>query len=159
METMKTAAKSLLIIALMLGACTPLANESEQARQTLSDFFDSLNQGSYIQADQFFAGDYQLMTNNNPSIDPDDHQALWSNVCTINGFQCLTVRTATLKETNGDEYIFTVEFNNADGSLFVLGPCCGATETEMPPVSRFEYRVQKMPDGRFVVLDLPVYVP
>lgn len=23
---------------------------------------------------------------------------------------------------------FTVEFTNDDGSLFVLGPCCGATE-------------------------------
>jgi hypothetical protein len=52
-----------------------------------------------------------------------------------------------------------VEFSLPDGTLFVLGPCCGATETEMPPVSSFAFRVQRQPDGAYAVLDLPPYVP
>lgn len=152
-------AKFLLLIALLLGACTPAADESQQARQTLVNFFDLLNQGAYDDADQLYAGDYQVMVNNNPSVDPANHGALWENVCTLNGFKCLTVRSAKLMEKNEGLYIFTVEFNNPDGSLFVQGPCCGATEEEMPPLSRFEYRVQRTTDGKIVVLDLPVYVP
>jgi hypothetical protein len=48
---------------------------------------------------------------------------------------------------------------SSDGSLFVLGPCCGANETEMPPVSQFEYKVTRDASGQFVVMDLPPYVP
>ncbi len=58
-----------------------------------------------------------------------------------------------------DSYIFQVEFSNLDGSLFVLGPCCGANETEMPPVSQFEYTVSRNADHRFVVMNTPPYVP
>ncbi|MCI0551542.1 MAG: hypothetical protein L0287_11345, partial [Anaerolineae bacterium] len=73
--------------------------------------------------------------------------------------QCLLVRTATFKILQGSTYIFQVEFNNADGTLFVRGPCCGANETEMPPVSQFEYRVSMTAPGKFTVMDLPPYVP
>ena len=59
----------------------------------------------------------------------------------------------------GDEFTFIVEFNNPDGNLFVRGPCCGTTETEQPPVSKFEFAVQKMMDGQFKVMTPPVYVP
>ena len=36
-----------------------------------------------------------------------------------------------------DEYQFVVRFDAGGGEIFVLGPCCGADETEMPPVSEF----------------------
>ena len=68
-------------------------------------------------------------------------------------------KSATLQEQVGDSYIFQVEFNNPDGSLFVLGPCCGADETEMPPVSQFEYTVSRKAEGKFVVMNTPPYVP
>jgi hypothetical protein len=71
----------------------------------------------------------------------------------------LPARTAIFKELRGDMYVFQVEFNNPDGSLFVLGPCCGASETEMPPVSQFEYGVARNADGKFLVMELPPYVP
>lgn len=45
-----------------------------------------------------------------------------------------------------------------DGTLFVQGPCCGATETEEPPQSQFTFTVKKA-DNRFLVEELPVYVP
>ena len=77
----------------------------------------------------------------------------------MSGLQCLTVRTATFKNLQGDTYVFQVEFNNPDGSLFILSPCCGADETEMPPVSQFEYKVTRNASGQFMVMDLPPYVP
>jgi hypothetical protein len=45
---------------------------------------------------------------------------------------------------------FTVEFTNDDGSLFVLGPCCGATEMEMSPKTQFVYTVKRVKD-KFLV--------
>jgi len=57
------------------------------------------------------------------------------------------------------EYHFTVEFGNEGESLFVRGPCCGANATDMPPQSQFDYRVVRDCKGKFLVLDLPVYVP
>jgi hypothetical protein len=83
---------------------------------------------------------------------------LWENACTINGNECdLLVRTMEFKERRGDVYSFFVEFNNPDGTLFTLGPCCGGSATDFPPVSQFEYRVKKLSNEKFVVLDMPVY--
>lgn len=156
---MKTWTIFLVLITLLLGACVPTADESERAQQTLIEFFDRLSRGSYDEVDQFYAGDYVWMMNNNPSVNPANHGDLWENACTLNGLKCLAVRTATLIEHTGNEYVFLTEFNNPDGSRFVLGPCCGATAAEMPPISQFAYHVRKTGDGKFVVLDMPVYVP
>ena len=77
----------------------------------------------------------------------------------MNGLKCLSIRTIVCEEeVSPTEFRFTVEFTNYDGSLFVLGPCCGATETEMPPQTQFVYTVKRVED-RFLVQDLPVYVP
>lgn len=58
-----------------------------------------------------------------------------------------------------DKFIFTVEFANPDGSLFVLGPCCGSTMTDVPPQSRFDFLVMRVPQLGNVLLvqTLPVY--
>lgn len=149
----------LMLVVLFLGSCVSVSEDAELARQTLVAFFGFLNQGQYAEADELYGGDYEVLIYYNPTLDPGAHVALWRNACAINGAQCLLVRTATLKEQAGDVYVFTVEFNKPDGTLFVLGPCCGATETDFPPVSQFEYRVQRTEEGKFVVLDLPVYVP
>jgi hypothetical protein len=149
-----------VLMSLVLGACAPMVDETGQARQALVDYFSHLEEGNYAAAQELYGGSYEILIGLNPSLDPDEHTALWRNACTLNGFQCLDVRNATFNELTGEgEYIFTVEFNNPDGTLFVLGPCCGATEAEMPPVSQFEYRVIEDADGNYVVLDLPVYVP
>lgn len=145
---------------LVFTACTSQTTSgSEQAKQALTDFFTYLNQSDYAKADLLYAGDYQTMIDWNPDVDPNDHQTLWKNACTMNGLQCLKVRSATLRAEKANEFVFTVEFSNPDGSLFVRGPCCGATETEMPSVSQFDYTVLKDAEGQFKVVDLPVYVP
>ncbi|KAF0106629.1 MAG: hypothetical protein FD146_2428 [Anaerolineaceae bacterium] len=151
--------RTVILLAALLAACAPGASRAGEARQALVAFFDHLNCGEYAEADALYGGDYEALVSFNPALDPADHAALWQNGCRMNGLQCLTVRSATLKDHHSDTYVFFVEFNDPNGSLFVRGPCCGATETEMPSESHFEYRVAETADGQFKVLDLPVYVP
>lgn len=130
-----------------------------EAHDVLMAFLTALHNGNYEAAVPLYGGEYEQLQVFNTEIDPTDHVALWTWVCDNQLLQCLEVRTATFTELRGDSYVFQVEFNNPDGSLFVLGPCCGATETEMPPVSQFEYVVSRNADGRYVVMNTPPYVP
>ena len=138
---------------------TSLPSTASEAHDTLINFFALLNAENYSEADALYGGTYEGLQNNNPDIDPSDHAALWARGCKQNGLQCLEVRSATFKELQGDIYVFQVEFSNPDGSLFVLGPCCGANETDMPPVSKFDYAVGRNAEGKFLVMNEPPYVP
>lgn len=138
---------------------TSLPSTASEAYDTLVNFLTLLHTKNYTDAVPLFGGDYEQLQVFNPEIDPNDHIALWTWACDNQLLQCLEVRSATFKQQVGDSYVFQVEFSNPDGSLFVLGPCCGANETEMPPVSQFEYTVTRNPDGKFAVMNLPPYVP
>ena len=154
-------------VLLLLASCAPQATPpptsspftASDAQILLTQFFDLLNAKQYAKADLFYGGEYEQLQVFNSAADPEDHAALWSWACENAGLQCLTARTASLKSSEGETFLFLVEFNNPDGSLFVLGPCCGANETEMPPVSQFEYRVSRGNDGQFKVMDMPRSVP
>jgi len=158
-----------VIVTLLIGACvvtpaTPLSSASSQdaqtAHDTLQTFFNLLNKGQYSEAVSLYGGTYETMRNNNPSIPPADLVALMRNACEINGIQCLKPRSITLeKTTSSGEYLFQVEFQNQDGSLFIRGPCCGASPTDQPPQSTFLYTVVKTPQEQFQVMDMPPYVP
>lgn len=132
---------------------------AEDARAALVDFLTLLNQGNYQEAVPLYGGDYEALQVFNPGIDPSDRLALWTWACGNQLLQCLEVRSGTLLHQEGDTYVFRVEFSNPDGGLFVLGPCCGANETEMPPESEFEFTVMTSAEGGFVVLNTPPYVP
>lgn len=136
-----------------------MASTAAEAQQTLIEFFALLSAKQYAEAIPLYGGSYETLQGYNRDIDPTDHAALSARACEQNGFQCLQVRTATITRLQGDTCIFQVEFSNPDGSLFVRGPCCGADETEMPPVSEFEYRVARNIENKFVVMDLPPYIP
>jgi hypothetical protein len=58
-----------------------------------------------------------------------------------------------------DEFVFIVQFQNADGTQFIQGPCCGEDATTSPPVSEFKYTVTKTENGSYLVMDMPPYVP
>lgn len=158
---------SFLLFSILLMGCvsqpagtptaTSLPSTAAEAQAVLIQFFDRLNAKQYAEADVSYGGDYDQLQIFSPEA--LDHPGLWAGACERAGLQCLSVRTATFKNLQGDTYVFQVEFSNPDGSLFVLGPCCGADETEMPPVSQFEYRVSRNSDGRFRVMDLPPYTP
>ena len=129
------------------------------ARETLVRFFSLLNEGRYAEAVGFYGGGYEIFRGWNPTIAPNDYAKLLECGCTVNGLQCLKVKEiVTEEEVSPVEFRFTVRFMNDDGSLFTRGPCCGATEEEMPPQSEFIYTVRKVGD-RFLVMELPIYVP
>ena len=138
---------------------TSPSSEEIKAVHALATFLRLLHDKNYADAVPLYGGEYEALQVFNPEIDPSDHIALWTWACENQLLQCLEVRSAELSHQEGDTYVFQVEFNNPDGSLFVLGPCCGANETEMPPVSQFEYTVTKNAESKFVVMNLPPYVP
>jgi hypothetical protein len=138
---------------------TSLPSSASEAQDVLINFLTSLHTGNYAQAAPLYGGEYESLQVFNPEIDLNDHIALWTWVCENQLLQCLEVRSTTFEKLIGDSYVFQVEFNNSDGSLFVLGPCCGANETEMPPVSQFEFTVSRNADHKFVVMNTPPYVP
>jgi hypothetical protein len=150
--------RAIFFIALLIAACTP-AGDALAARRTLIEFFDHLANDEYEQAVDLYGGDYQQLLIFNPDIDPANKSELWRLGCRFGGLQCLPIASAALRWQSGDTLTFAVEFRNLDGSLFILGPCCGSTATEMPPRSQFEIRVRRTPQGTHVVMDLPVYVP
>ena len=163
---------SIFLLTLVLIACapqpiqvpasitpTPLSSTASEAHDVLINFLTRLYVKNYIDAAPLYGGEYEQLQVFNTEIDPNDHVALWAWACDHRLLQCLQVRSATFKELHGDSYIFQVEFSNSDGSLFILGPCCGANETEMPPISQFEYTVMKNAEDKFVVMNLPPYVP
>ena len=163
----------LLLTAIVLAGCaappvnppltqpapTSLPSTAGEAQDALVDFLTLLHAGKYTQAVPLYGGDYEALKVFNPEIDPNDPAALWRWSCDHQLLQCLEIRSVTFDQLVEDAYIFQVEFNNPDGSLFVLGPCCGATETEMPPVSQFQFTVIRNADGRLVVINTPPYVP
>ena len=144
---------------LLLSSCATSTGNMNQAHQVLQDFFEHLAQGEYDAAAAQYAGSYETLVSFNPDLDPDDYVALWQSGCQLNGLKCLTIRSATFTKVNeAGEFVYIVDFNAPDGSLFVLGACCGE-EPVTPSQSQFEYRVVESEDGQYRVLDIPVYVP
>jgi hypothetical protein len=161
-----------MVFCLLAAACDPgtstpappkvqTPTNQQLARQALAEFFEHLNAGRYQEASKFYGGSYEVLADQNPTLDPQDHAALLRSACTANGFQCLRVRSVRLQEpvASQAEFRFLVEFSTFDGELFVRGPCCGASETDMPSQSEFSFAVVLNESGGYRVQDLPVYVP
>lgn len=138
---------------------TTSSDDLVEAREILATFFEVLNSGRYAEAVQIYGGDYETLRDWNPGTAPDDYPKLLENGCEGNGLQCLKVRNVVREEqVSPTEFRFVVEFSNEDGTLFKQGPCCGASETEQPTKTQFDYIVMKSGD-KFLVRGLPVYVP
>lgn len=133
-------------------------SDLDLARHTLLAFFTLLHDGRYAEAAPLYGGPYDVIREQNPDIPGDDYEALWQAVCTRQTL-CLSVaRIVDEKAIGQDEFEFVIEFIWMDGTLFKLGPCCGATEAEMPPVWQFPYTIKKV-EGKFQVMEGPVYMP
>lgn len=137
-----------------------ILGDDQFALQTLTDFLDYLHAGSYQEAALLYGGTYEIMIDHNPNILPEDHAALFQNACTINGAQCLQVRSLVLEEKiSNSKFVYRVEFQNADGSLFVFGPCCGDNDPNTESQSSFLFEVVKNNEGKFLVMDMVPYLP
>ena len=152
----------LLVSIILLSSCSNPAsiNEKEQAtaQDALESFFTLLAHGAYEQAAGLYGGNYEGLRSMNPAIPADDYASLWKNGCALNGYQCLEIKSV-LKASMDEQGIFhfVVEFKKNNVDLLVVGPCCGADATQMPPHSQFEFTVRRK-NGMFLVLDLPVFV-
>jgi hypothetical protein len=137
----------------------PGASDLVIARQTLIRFFTFLHDGLYGEAAALYGGSYEDLPVVRDDLPPtsEDKALVWESECEL--LQCLLIsRVVEETQVSPDEYRFVVEFMNEDGTLFVLGPCCGATEAEMPPVWQWLYSVKRV-DGQFKVMEAPVFVP
>ncbi len=154
----------MVVLLVLVSACTAVPTQKvdhqQEALTALQNFFSSLNSGDYASAVALYGGSYEMVAGMNPEVNINDPVSLFTNGCTINGYMCLKIKEAALKEQKSNsEYVFTVKFENPDGSLFVQGPCCGQTEAESPSKSEFLYTVKQNSSGQFVVMDMPPYVP
>ena len=71
---------------------------------------------------------------------------------------CLKAKVLATKAAANGEYDLTVQFINNDGTTYVFGPCCGATEEEMPSKDQFDFTVKKI-GNNFKVMTPPMYRP
>jgi hypothetical protein len=143
-------------------AVTPAPSTSDDvqgAAQALTSYFSLLHAGRYDDAARHYGGDHDVLSGWNPDVNQDDYATLFKRGCTANGLVCLPIGSVLgEQQVSPTEFRFVVEFINDDRTSFVLGPCCGATEEEMPPQTQFTLTVRKV-DNSFLVQDLPVYVP
>lgn len=153
----------ILLISTALAACSPTLNRQSANLQTAQDclesFFSLLSYGAYEQAVFLYGGSYEELRSMNPAIPADEYATLWKNACNTIGFQCLPIKQVLQAyEDERGIFHFLVEFKNRDGGLLVVGPCCGADATQMPPLSQFEYTVIRH-KGKYLVQELPVFIP
>ncbi len=134
------------------------ASDLDLARYTLLTFFTLLHEERYAEAVPLYGGDYETMRIQNPDVPSANFADLWRAACGRQTPCLLVSQIVDEKSIAPGEFEFVVEFIWTDGTLFKLGPCCGATEAEMPPVWQFPYTVKKI-DGAFKVMEGPVYIP
>jgi hypothetical protein len=155
-------ASSVVIASVFMAGCVPSPmprpTDADTARETLITFFSLLRDQRYGEAVNYYGGTFDTLRDWNPAV-ADDEAALFKSACTVSGLQCLAIQAILREEqVTPTEFRFIVQFTNEDGTLFARGPCCGATETQMPTQSQFPFTVKKVND-RFLVQEMPVYVP
>jgi hypothetical protein len=149
----------IFFVFLLLTTCTSGQFNSAKAEIALFDYFNALSTGDYKTADKLYGGEYGILIDMNPIVDPADHITLWKNACQQNGFNCLVILEAKLVKISGNTFIFEVQFQNKTGELFGLGPCCGEDKSIAEPQTVFTYEVIGRSQNSYFILDLPVYTP
>lgn len=130
--------------------CAP-QTDAAAAQDALTRYFSLLHEGNYAEAAKLYGGDYNTLVEWNPDVDPNDHAGLFERGCTINGLQCLPIKTVGAREDAAPGiFEFYVQFEDPSGGVFVL--------ESAPGESTFKFTVVKT-EGGFFVQELPVYVP
>jgi len=144
---------------LALQAQTPPDPQAQAAaQQALTDYLAALEAADYASAATLYGGSYNVLIDNNPSRDPNNHASLFEGACTINGHVCnLAVHNIVhVAGLGAGVYRFMVELENPQGALFELWQCCTDIAEDTPPQTQFRFLVQWV-DGRYLVMTLPIY--
>src|SRR5215213_3651451 len=121
----------------------PISQDLERARNVLVRYFKLLHDGYYDEAVNLYADDYEVLAQWNPDVPANHYGQLFAAACETQ-LRCLEVRRVVRsKAISASQFDFVVEFSNENGTLFKLGPCCGATEKEMPTTTQFAYSVEQ----------------
>ena len=135
-----------------------ISKDLERARNLLVRYFKLLHDGYYDEAVNLYADGYDILAEWNPDVPANHYGQLLASACELQ-LRCLEVRRVVRATAiSASQFDFVVEFSNENGTLFKRGPCCGATEKEMPTVTQFTYSVEQH-GGEMRVHGLPVYVP
>ncbi|UCG25948.1 MAG: hypothetical protein JSW55_08185 [Chloroflexota bacterium] len=133
-------------------------SEVEAAQEALRRYFALLSEGKYADAVDLHGGGYGALRGWNPTADPDDLAGLLESGCKVNGLVCRPVKTISpMGAGSPTVFEFAVQFENPDGSLFVLNPEGDWPEGEFPR-SSFKFTVLPIGDG-FAVQELPISTP
>jgi hypothetical protein len=131
------------------------------AQNTLIAFFNYLNDDKFDKAVELFEptgiDSWEWLANFSPEEERDNKPLVLKNYCLATQ-TCLKANVLNIKKQTENDYILSVQFIKKDNNTFVLGPCCGATEEEMPSMDKFDYNVKKV-NNLFKVATPPVYVP
>jgi hypothetical protein len=153
---------ALLLAGMLLAGCVRAERDpAEAAQETLITYFDRLSSGSYAEAAALFGGDLSMLIGMNPTVPHDETARLFELACTANGYACLPVREVLdIRQDGPDSFLVTVSFTGPDGLLFEAagGPCCRAAAEDEPLPTAFTFSIRRV-DGRFHVMDLPIYSP
>lgn len=137
-------------------------DESAKATETLVSFFTYLNNQDFEKALTLFelddvANSWEGLETFSLPEDREDKAKVLKNYCKATN-TCLRAKVIEIEKEADGKYNLVVQFQNADGSTFVRGPCCGATEEEMPSQDIFEFEVKKI-NNVFKVMTAPIYIP
>lgn len=125
----------------------------EQAKDTLTSFFDYLYHKKYDEASKIFSGGYGVILRLDANLDAQDYPSLLKIACEDDVFQCALRVSQVVKEEQISpmEYHFTVELIKEDGSLYQR------PDNKNVMTSQFLFRVVKDCDGKYFVVDWPFY--
>lgn len=131
-------------------------NELYEAQETLISFFDFVSSGEYAQAAELLVPEdgWNSIAFNNAK---NEKVQILEDYCAAVG-TCLKTQVISSERISEGHYVFTVGFINSDGSEYIYGPCCGASEEEMPSKTEFEFHVVKIAD-EYKVTTAPLYRP
>jgi hypothetical protein len=169
----------LILLVLLAAACSTGAGETQpagpplepsptavrlqhtlEAEGTLVHFFSQLHAGDFQDAAMMYGGPYDILAAYNPGLEAGNSPAMLASACQQNGFQCLEVLSVELQDQPAEDFwVFEVKFQNEDGSLFTLGPCCGESSPGAVIRDTFPVSVTVTTSGEYRVLTLPPYVP
>jgi hypothetical protein len=143
----------------VLPAAADLLSDSAAARSALERYWEHLSRGDFRKAAELYGGNWREVAEHwvEPQVgDTLSAEGFFTRTC--GGMLVCDLRPGEVLEvelTDPTRLRLTVSLTAADGTPFLLGPCCGE---EGEAQDRFPFTLRR--EGkRFLVEDLPIYVP